>query len=399
MPNHSPALDLRTLTDVGRDLFVESCLLGPHDFAANAEQANSMPFSIGKRVLRGGLREGVDVVEIDNGRLRLTIVPTRGMGIHQAECGGVRLGWQSPVHGPVNPRNVPVDEASGIGWLSGFDEFLVRCGLEWCGAPEWDPAGKLVHPLHGRIANLPVHRLEVGFDSATSEIVVIGTVDEARLFSNKLRLTSTLRTKLGSAEFSIRDEITNISTLAGELQLLYHINQGTPLVGEGATFHAPVKTLIPKDAHAAHELAAWQTYPAPRHGPESVFFFELLAGDDGWTQTMLSSPTGEQGLAVGFDRTQFPLFTLWKNPLPTADGYVTGLEPCINLPNTKSFEKSQGRVATLLPGEIRRFDLRLEVLTSAGEVARTREKIDALQRQAVPTIHGEPQIGWSPLSF
>jgi len=395
----SDSLRLTTLTDVAEDVFVESHTFGPQDFGNPTTPDGTRPPSIAKRTLRGGLRDGVDVVEIDNGRLRLTIVPTRGMAIHRAECDGVRLGWTSPVHGPVNPRNVPLDEASGIGWLSGFDEFLVRCGLEWCGAPEWNASGKLVHPLHGRIANLPAHKLEVGFDSATQELLVVGTIDEARLFSNKLRLTSTLRTKLGSGEFSITDEITNLSTLPGELQLLYHINQGVPLVGEGATFHAPVKTLVPKDAHAAGEIDSWQSYPAPRHGPESVFFFELLAGDDGWTQTLLSSASGKEGLALSFDRRQFPLFTLWKNPLPVEDGYVTGLEPCINLPNTKGFEKSQGRVAVLQPGETRRFDMRLAILTTPNEVGQVRSKIDALQKLAAPQVFNEPQLGWSPPAF
>jgi hypothetical protein len=395
----SDSLRLTTLTDIAEDIHHDTRTLGPRDCGNPTLALDMRPPSIVKRTLRGGLRDGVEVVEVDNGRLRLTLVPTRGMGIHRASADGVELGWHSPVHGPVNPRNVPLDEASGIGWLSGFDEFLVRCGLEWCGAPEWDAGGKLVHPLHGRIANLPAHRLEVGFDSSTQELVVVGTVDEARLFSNKLRLTSTLRTKLGSSEFAITDEITNLSTLPGELQLLYHINQGVPLVGEGATFHAPVRALVPKDAHAAREVADWQTYAAPRHGPESVYFFDLIAGRDGWTQTLLSAASGRTGLALSFDRRQFPLFTLWKNPLPVEDGYVTGLEPCINLPNTKSFEKSQGRVAVLQPGETRRFDMKLEVLSSREEVAGVRAAIDALQKQAEPVIYNEPQLGWSPPAF
>lgn len=395
----SDTLRLTTLTDTAEDLAIDTRTLGPKDFGNPTLLAGMRPPSIVKRTLRGGLRDGVDVVEVDNGRLRLTVVPTRGMGIHRASCDGVELGWHSPVHGPVNPRNVPLDEASGIGWLSGFDEFLVRCGLEWCGAPEWDSSGKLIHPLHGRIANLPAHKLEVGFDSSKQELVVIGTIDEARLFSNKLRLTSTLRTKLGSAEFTVTDEITNLSTLPGELQLLYHINQGVPLVGEGATFHAPIRTLVPKDAHAAQSIADWQSYPAPRHGPEHVYFFDLLADGRGWTQTLLAAASGNHGLALSFDRRQFPLFTLWKNPLPVEDGYVTGLEPCINLPNTKGFEKSQGRVAMLEPGETRRFEIKLGILARRDEVAATRATIDALQKQAQPTIHTEPQLGWSPPAF
>ena len=379
------------LTDVDNDVYVPSCKLGPGDVDSTLP-----PFSIRKRTLRGGLRDGVDVVEIDNGALRLTLVPTRGMGIHRAECGDVKLGWQSPVRGPVHPRYVPQDEASGIGWLSGFDEFLVRCGLEFCGAPEWNTAGKLVHPLHGRIANLPAHYVEVSFDPASREIAVTGIVDEARMFSNKLRLKSTLRTVLGSSSFSITDEITNLSAQPGELELLYHINQGAPLAGPGSLFSAPVQTLVPKDAAAAADIPTWQTYPDAKQQPERVLFFELVPGDDGWTKTMLSSADGKLGLGLSFDRRQFPLFTLWKNPLPEADGYVTGLEPCINLPHTKGFEKSQGRVAVLAPGETRRFDMRLEALGSAQDVARVQGEIDALQRRATPKIYSEQQPGWSP---
>ena len=80
---------------------------------------------VSKRTLRGGRREGVDVVEVDNGRLRFVAMPTRGMGIWRASCGDVQLGWKSPVKGPVHPAFVPLWEASGIGWLDGFDELLV----------------------------------------------------------------------------------------------------------------------------------------------------------------------------------------------------------------------------------------------------------------------------------
>lgn len=377
------------LTDVLGDRYQEQLVVGPADVDRELP-----PFSLRKRTLRGGARDGVDVVEIDNGRLQLTVVPTRGLGLWRGRCDDVELGWKSPVHGPVHPRFVPQDEASGIGWLSGFDEFLVRCGLEYLGAPEWNDAGKLIHPLHGRIANLPAHYVEVSVDPATKEIAVVGIVDEARLFSNKLRLKSTLRTTLGSNSFTITDEITNLSRSEGELELLYHINQGPPLAAPGSKFHAAVKTLVPRNDDAAQNIGSWQTYPAAEHVPENVFFFELVGDAKGWTKTLLHTADGKQGLAVSYDTKQCPLFTLWRNPLPYEDGYVTGIEPCINLPNQKTFEKSQGRVAMLAAGETRKFDLRFEVLTTAADIARTRGEIDALQRGTTPKIFDRPQPGW-----
>src|SRR5689334_2325551 len=99
------------VTDVDRDLYVEELELG-----ANELGDASTAFSLRKRTLRGGLRDGVDVVEVDNGLLRFTIVPDRGMGLWRAWLGELQIGWQSPVKGPINPRFVPVDAPSGIGW-------------------------------------------------------------------------------------------------------------------------------------------------------------------------------------------------------------------------------------------------------------------------------------------
>ncbi|NOY28743.1 MAG: DUF4432 family protein [Planctomycetes bacterium] len=107
------------------------------------------------------MSDGVQVIEVDTGRMRLSILPTRGMGIWRAELpDGERLGWKSPVHGPVHPKFVPLTDPSGLGWLDGFDELVVRCGLESNGGPAFDEEnGRLVYPLHGRIANRPAHHV------------------------------------------------------------------------------------------------------------------------------------------------------------------------------------------------------------------------------------------------
>ena len=138
---------------------------------------------------RGGRSEGVRVVAVDNGAMTISILPTRGMGIWQVlrhhspassragDRGAARLGWRSPVHGPVHPAFVPLFDPSGLGWLEGFDELLCRCGLESNGAPDFDSSGKLLYPLHGRIANLPAHRVEVFVDEARGRLSLRGVVD------------------------------------------------------------------------------------------------------------------------------------------------------------------------------------------------------------------------------
>ncbi len=389
-----------TLLDVSRDVAVTELRVTAAD-VAGAPQG----FSVTARRLAGGLRDGVDVVEIHNGACRVTVVPTRGMSIHRAALAGLELGWRSPVRGPVHPKFVGLWAPHGLGWLDGFDELLVRCGLESNGPPVFDDAGRLKHPLHGRIANQPAHRVELAVDSQAGEITLRGEVDESRLFHNKLRLTTTLRTRFGEAGFRIRDEITNLSTQPGELELLYHVNFGQPLVTPGAKVALPLKTLVPQTPQAAAGLSWWDTYREAEPGfAEHVFHTEPAADAEGNTQVLLRSAglrsaggkpgVDTQGVGLRWNVRQLPLFTLWKSLQPAADGYVTGLEPSINYPNPRAFEKANGRVATLAPGESRVFDLALEVYPNAASVSAAQTAIDRLQAAVKPTIHDRPKRPW-----
>jgi hypothetical protein len=381
-----------TLIDVDRDLFVEELKLGPNDVGLPDGR-----FSLVKRTLRGGLRDGLNVVEVDNGLLRTVLLCDRGMGIWRLWLGDLEVGWPSPVKGPVHPKFVPLDEASGIGWLNGFDELVCRCGLEYNGAPEWSAEGKLKHTLHGRIANRPAHFVSATIDSEQQQIEVTGVVDEARLFCNSLRLTSTVRTAFRSPRLTIVDEISNPWSLPADLELLYHINVGPPLAAEGSRFDAPVEVLAPRNEAAIGAIETWQSYGPARPGaPESVLFMELAADRENNTCVLLTDPAGQRGLSLRFRRDQFPFFALWKNSISYSDGYCTGLEPCINFPNVKSFEQAHGRVAKIAPGETRRFEIEMEIHTDSASLQAARAHIAQLAGAVKTSVHRTPLPEWSP---
>ena len=65
--------------------------------------APDVPWSVRRQRLHGGKQDGVDLIAIDNGRLTITLVPTRGMGILRVVSGDLRLGWDSPVREVVHP--------------------------------------------------------------------------------------------------------------------------------------------------------------------------------------------------------------------------------------------------------------------------------------------------------
>jgi hypothetical protein len=378
-----------TLLNADRHEYCEAISLGD----AETGIANT---SLDFRRLHGGLCDGVDWLEVNNGRLRTVLLPTRGMGVWKAWLGDWEIGWRSPVRGPVHPKYVPIADPTGLGWLDGFDELLCRCGLSSNGAPDFNAQGRLTWPLHGRIANLPAHELTVECDSDQQQIAVRGVVDECRFHFLKLRLTSTWITQAGEPGFRIVDEVTNLSGATGEMELLYHINLGEPLLDPGAKIVAPVKAIAPRDAHAAASLEHWETIPEPRPNfAEQVYFFELVPGEDGRARVLLRDASAARGVAVHFSVAQLPYFTLWKNAATLHDGYVCGLEPAINLPNPRSFEERHGRVRKLLPGETLRFDLQLEFHDGAAEVERTERAIRQTQRALTSTIYREPRPQWS----
>lgn len=62
-----------TLTDVDHDVYESSWKAKPEEIGGDAKG-----YSVQKRKLHGGLRDGVDVISINNGKFRFDVVPTRG---------------------------------------------------------------------------------------------------------------------------------------------------------------------------------------------------------------------------------------------------------------------------------------------------------------------------------
>ena len=339
-----------------------------------------------------GLSQGVTTVELDNGPLRVTVVPTRGMGLWRLECNGQNLGWQSPVRGPVHPALVPLVEPSGLGWLDGFDEFMVRCGLESNGAPEFDDDGRLAYPLHGRIANRPAYHVEL--QAADGALRLVGKVEETRFHFLKLRLTSTLTIRPGATGIELSDTVENLSASPAETQMLYHVNFGPPLLDAGAQVVLPAAAVVPRNAHAAADVATWNSYAAPQAGyEEQVYFCQLRGDDQGRSRALLKNAHGTLGASLRFDIAELPCFTIWKNTTALEDGCVTGLEPGTNFPNPRGFEGEKGRVRKLAPHASVSYQLGIDCHPNESSVRAAEQQIAALQGEP-PTIASAPLPDW-----
>ncbi|MGI9518865.1 MAG: DUF4432 family protein [Pirellulaceae bacterium] len=345
--------------------------------------------------IASGRGAGVSVVLIDTGPMQLTVLPTRGMGIWQVVCDGVPFKWNSPVTGPIHPSLVPQFDPNGLGWLEGFDEFMVRCGMASNGAPDFDESGQLLYPLHGRIANTPADRIWSEVDG--DECVLGGDLHEQRLFFHNLRLTSRIRVNPGCRSICIEDTITNLSGQTSTSQMLYHVNIGKPVLAGSCRLHIPCSEMAPRDAVAA----AWPGQPdrcdnAKSGFQEVVDFYRMHADDQHETAVLLENPQSETGLGLIYDTRTLPCFVVWKNFAGHQDGYVLGLEPATNFPNTRTFEGLHGRVTTLEPGQSITHRLEIWPLVGSGPLSDFGQRVAALKTDLPPVIHEQPRVDWSP---
>jgi hypothetical protein len=362
--------------------------------------APEVPWSVRRQRLHGGKQDGVDLVVIDNGRMTITLVPARGMGILRVVSGDMRLGWDSPVREVVHPKYVNLEARGGLGWLEGFNEWMARCGLEWAGHPGQDrfinnlgEQAEMNLTLHGKVANIPASEVEVIVErEPRPRIRVRGRVDERAFYGPKLELWAEVSTEPGSSTFRIEDTLTNRGAFDQEFQIIYHANYGPPLLGAGSRFSAAVRRVTPFNAHAAKEVDTFADYAGPVRGfVEQVYNLHPYADAAGRSLVMLRNAAGDRAVSMGFAVAELPYVTLWKNLTALEEGYVTGLEPGTGFPYTRRLEREAGRVPKLKPGDTRRFAIDIGLHASADVVREADDRIKRIQNGRPTQIDRAPE--------
>ena len=385
----------KTLTSVTDNVHVDEWELTAGEVVAGAQGC-----SIRKLTLHGGKQEGVDVIVVDNGKLKFSVCPTRGMGVLSVTMGDIFLGWNSPVKEIVHPKLINLQSRGGLGWLEGFNEWMVRCGLESAGHPGVDrfinnvgEEATMELTLHGKIANIPASEVEVVIDpEPPHRLRVRGRVEERMFYGPKLVLEAEISTVPGSNEFQLADLIVNDGEDEQEFQIIYHANFGPPLLDEGSTFAAAVERVTPFNQHAAKDVASYANYQGPRLGfIEQVYCLYPKSDRAGRALIMLRNKARDKAVSMKFATGELPLVTLWKNTNALKEGYVTGLEPGTGFPNNRRIERKFGRVPKLPPGGTIKASIDVTIHATSNEVAEVSNRIEALQGGIDPTVDQSPE--------
>jgi hypothetical protein len=323
-----------------------------------------------------GVRDGVRAAHVKTGGgLDYTVLLGRGMDIAQASYKGISLAWVSAT-GSVHAHAY---EPQGIGWLRSFHGgLLTGCGLQNVGAASVENGEEI--GIHGYLSHIPAEETFTGtlWTGDEAHVTVYGTMREAKVFGDNLRLTRRITSPLGSASLAIHDRVENLGFKAAPLMLLYHLNFGWPLVsGDTEIVYAAASPVVARDATAEAGLDRWMHLDAPTPDyAEQCFYHDPVADAEGNTAVLMINRARSLGVRVAYNKTALNHLTQWK--MMGQGVYTCGIEPANCKVMGRVAEREAGRLQMIEPGEVREFQVTIDVLDGKEAIATAEATVTAV---------------------
>jgi hypothetical protein len=315
---------------------------------------------------------GVRVLEVRTGPMSFDILVDRAFDIGRCDVRGIPIAWVGP-SGVIAPWFA---EQTEWGWLRSFGGGLVAtCGLDHAQGPGEDPlphayAVELAteqYTLHGRVGTVPARLAGYGttWDGERCTLWAEGEVRQTAFYGERLVLRRRIEADLGGTAIRIRDAVENVGLVPWTHMLLYHCNVGWPIVEEGSRLVVPAQAV--REIHD-DPPGSYRDIGAPEPaGVERVYEQEVAAGADGRAMVAVVNEARRLAFAQRFRADQLPIHNLWRM---LAEGfYALGLEPATNRDSGRWEGRVRGELRTLAAGEIRHYELDLEVIEGDAAVA------------------------------
>jgi hypothetical protein len=288
-----------------------------------------------------GERAGWDSLTLENGVLRVTMLPAKGADIVELVRldAGVNALFEAP-WGLQPPQAPPREGADGHAFLERYEGGW-QCLFPSAGDPCTYRGAAI--PFHGEVAVLPWDVLEAQAGSAGAEARLA-----VRCRATPFRLERTLRLEPGSDVLVVEESATNESDVSAELVWGQHVVVGPPLLAGGCRLHAPVGTVVtlPDPWEETARLASGQrsTWPLAKRrdgrdvdlrdvpgseegSHDDVYLTDL---DAGWVA--VENPASGLVFRLDFDAALFRWLVSWQayggaHALPLSGSYALGIEP------------------------------------------------------------------------
>ncbi len=314
-----------------------------------------------------GKGRGVRAVDFWTGSgFQFTLLLDRAMDISQAFYRGRSLCWRSSTE-DVHPHFF---EPEGFGWIRGFfGGLLTTCGLTYLGNPCEDEGEKL--GLHGRISYIPTEKVKVSEEWEGEEYILSaeGQMRQTTVFGENLLLKRKISTRMGESRLWICDTVENEGYRKSPFMILYHINIGFPVLCGKSRLISPTLEVKPRDEEAAKGKEEYYKFTDPIPDfKEKVYYHEMKEDASGIVRCALVNDNLEKegfGAYVSYKKEQLPHFIEWK--MMGEGDYVVGMEPANCLVEGRAKEKKKGTLQFIQPGEIKKFELEIGVLSCKKE--------------------------------
>lgn len=294
-----------------------------------------------EHLLMNGKGSGMKLFEVHTAAgIDMAVSPDRCCDIVRLRYKAVNLNYLSPC-GFVAPAYYDSIEAN---WFKSFTAgFLTTCGLNNVGSPNTDCEERL--PLHGTICNTPAEH--AWWEEAEDAYVIHGEMSDETIFDRKLRLCRKITVSKTEAAFIIEDTIENRGDRKQPLEILYHMNMGYPLLDEDSIIDIPALSVVPRDDHAAEDIANCLRMEKPQAGyVERCYYHKFAPGE----QTVsITQPKNGIQLSITFDSRSLDGFVEWK--MMGVRDYVLGLECGNCYPDGRDVMRRTGMLKFLDPGQ------------------------------------------------
>ncbi len=260
--------------------------------------------SLRRYTLTEGRARGVEVLDCDNGNLRVLLNLSKALDVMQLYHKGQNMSFLSK--NGLDDRD--------IGFLRRFEGgMLYTCGLDSVG-------GRDGYELHGTIHTTPAElvRAECGEDG----IIVEAILRDTALFGKNLVLRRKVTSAIGSETFTVEDTLCNEGYAPEDYCLLYHVNLGYPMLDKDAYVEAEELSCEPRTPWAGQNMADRHRMTDAVAGQEETCYFLKLKKPE---VSLVNEKIGKK-FTVSYSPDTLPSFVEWKS-MASGD-YALGLEPC-----------------------------------------------------------------------
>lgn len=246
------------------------------------------------------LKNGIDIIELSNGILHVTLNVSRALDIYQILYHGKNVSFLSK-NGLNNKTGAFSERFEG--------GMLYTCGLDAIGNKE-------NHTQHGQLhlQSAQITRAEV----SEEEILVEAKVSQTSLYGNHFILHRSVRLKKNAFFLELIDTLQNASWVDAKYVMLYHFNFGYPFLDESTLIHIESKKQEGATPFAQENLSQFHLFSKSIQKEEQVIYHEDL-------QSFPVVQGQFANITLKYDRELFPYLIEWKSMV--SGDYALGIEP------------------------------------------------------------------------